>query len=79
MGDEERDQIDPRKSVISSYRGLHVWQQAMDLKELETHILLSQHVELITGQDAKPMLEKSEVVGKMLRALIRSLQNRGKA
>jgi four helix bundle protein len=136
MVDEERGQIDPANCLISSYRDLHVWQQAMDLaemcyrasrsfpkeelygavtqirrsaasipaniaegngregrgeyiqflriaqgslKELETHILLSQRVELITGQDAKPMLDKTEVVGKMLRALIRSLQNRGKA
>jgi len=135
MVDEESGQIDQGKRLVSSYRNLHVWQQAMDLaemcyrasrrfpkeelygavtqirrsaasvptniaegngregrgeyiqflriaqgslKELETHILLSQRVELITQQDAKPMLEKAEVVGKMLRALIRSLQNKGK-
>ena len=48
------------------------------LKELETHILLSQRVGLITSQDAKPVLDKAEIVGKMLRALIRSLQAKGK-
>jgi len=48
------------------------------LKELETHILLSQRVALIEPLDAKPILDKAEIVGKMLRALIRSLQNKGR-
>ena len=46
------------------------------LKELETHILLSNRVGLIGHEDARPMLDKAEVVGKMLRALIRSLQRK---
>ena len=49
------------------------------LKELETHILLSQRVGLIVQQDANPVLDKAEIVGKMLRALIRSIQNRSRA
>lgn len=48
------------------------------LKELETHILLSQRVALMTPPDAQPILDKAEIVGKMLRALIRSLQNKGR-
>ena len=49
------------------------------LKELETHILLSQRVDLISRENAEPLLDKCEVVGKMLRALIRSLQSKGRA
>ena len=131
MASEDVERIASRKAIISSYRDLHVWQQAMDLpemcyrasrnfpkeelygavtqirrsaasvpaniaegngreghgeyiqflritqgslKELETHILLSQRVGLIMQQDADPMLDKAEIVGKMLRALIRSIQ-----
>ncbi len=48
------------------------------LKELETHVLLSQRVGLVSADRAVPILEKCELVGKMLRALIRSLQSKGK-
>ena len=44
------------------------------LKELETHLILSVRVELIKEEMVEPVLKKCEVVGKMLRALIRSLQ-----
>ena len=44
------------------------------LKELETHLILSVRVELIKEETGEPILKKCEVVGKMLRALIRSLQ-----
>ncbi len=43
------------------------------LKELETHIMLSENVELLTKQRAAPMLESCERVSKMLRNLIRAL------
>jgi four helix bundle protein len=136
MADDDVQQAGPRKDLVSSYRDLHVWQQAMDLaemcyrasrnfpkeelygavtqirrsaasvpaniaegngregrgeyvqflriaqgslKELETHILLSQRVGLIVQQDANPVLDKAEIVGKMLRSLIRSIQNRSRA
>jgi four helix bundle protein len=129
------EELGPAKSVISSYRELHVWQQAMDLaelcyrstrtfpreelygavaqirraaasipaniaegngrenrgeyiqflriaqgslKELETHVLLSQRVGLVSRDGAEPLLDKCEAVGKMLRALIRSLQSKGR-
>jgi len=48
------------------------------LKELETHVLLSQRVGLATGPAAEPILADCELVGKMLRALIRSLQEKGR-
>jgi four helix bundle protein len=46
------------------------------LKELESHVLLAQAVELMPEEDAKQILEKCERVGKLLRALIRSLQDK---
>ncbi len=44
------------------------------LKELETHILLSQRVQLARDNAVEPVLAQCETVGKMLRGLIRSLQ-----
>jgi four helix bundle protein len=44
------------------------------LKELETHILLSQRIQLADRKCFEAPLARCETVGKMLRALIRSLQ-----
>lgn len=49
------------------------------LKELETHVLLCQRVGLSKREDARPILDRCEALGKMLRALIRSLQSKGTA
>jgi len=49
------------------------------LKELETHALLAQRVGFADREDVAPLLSRCEAVGKMLRALIRSLQSKGKA
>jgi four helix bundle protein len=46
------------------------------LKELETHLLLSERVNLTNHETVITILDKCEVVGKMLRALIRSLQKK---
>ena len=46
------------------------------LKELETHVLLSQTVELMKTPDAEQILEMTEEVGKLLRSLIRALQDK---
>jgi four helix bundle protein len=46
------------------------------LKELETHVMLSQTVELMKAQDADQVLEMTEEVGKLLRSLIRALQDK---
>ena len=45
------------------------------LKEFETHLLLTERVGLASTATLAPLLEKSEHVGKMLRSLIRSLEN----
>jgi four helix bundle protein len=47
------------------------------LKELETHVLLAEMVELMGKADAEQVLNMSEEVGKLLRSLIRALQERG--
>jgi len=44
------------------------------LKELETHLLLSQRLELCPANDVDPILDECDATGRMLRALIRSLQ-----
>ncbi|MGL5363445.1 MAG: four helix bundle protein [Bosea sp. (in: a-proteobacteria)] len=44
------------------------------LKELETHAYLSNRVGLISEVNLNEMLQSAEAVGKMLRALIRSLE-----
>jgi four helix bundle protein len=44
------------------------------LKELETHLILSNRVALVTNVRLDEILGKTEEVGKMLRSMIRSLQ-----
>jgi four helix bundle protein len=46
------------------------------LKELETHMLLSERVGIAKRTEIDPPLEQCRVTGKMLRALIRALQDR---
>ncbi|MBD0414820.1 four helix bundle protein [Oryzicola mucosus] len=46
------------------------------LKELETHLLLSGQVGLLSDTALSPLLSKAEDIGKMLRAMIRSLQQK---
>lgn len=43
------------------------------LKELETHLLLTRRVGLSADKDVEDILVKTEILGKMLRALIRSV------
>lgn len=43
-------------------------------KELETHLLLAERALRDTAAEPKPLLDQSEIVGKMLRGLIRSIQ-----
>jgi len=45
------------------------------LKEFETHLLLAERVGLIDNVVLAPLLAKSEMIGKMLRSLIRSIEN----
>ncbi len=44
------------------------------LKELETHLLLAVRVDIATRETADALLAASDEVGRMLRALIRSLE-----
>jgi len=46
------------------------------LKELETHLLLAERVGILPAVDLQPALVQCESLGKMLRALIRSLQDK---
>jgi four helix bundle protein len=46
------------------------------LKELETHLLLSAEVDICPSNATQPLLEQTDTVGRMLRALIRSLQSK---
>jgi four helix bundle protein len=46
------------------------------LKELETHVLLAQAVELMHSAVAEEILAKSERVGKLLRSLVRAMQEK---
>jgi four helix bundle protein len=46
-------------------------------KELETHILLSESVGLLTREPQELLLSRCNEIGKMLRSLIRTLQEKG--
>jgi four helix bundle protein len=47
------------------------------LKELGTHLLLAVRVEIAASPQVEGLMGRCEVVGKMLRSLIRSLQRKG--
>lgn len=47
-------------------------------KELETHFPLAQRVNLMSTDTAEPILKQCEILGKMVRALTRSLQKDGR-
>jgi four helix bundle protein len=44
------------------------------LKELETHLILSSRIGLMSAPNAESLLGRGEELGKMLRALIRAIQ-----
>ena len=46
------------------------------LKELETHLILSGRVSLLATSELQPLLAQTDEIGRMLRALIRSLQDK---
>lgn len=46
------------------------------LKELETHLILAQRVKILPGTKGDILLGQCQDLGKMLRAFIRSLQQR---
>ena len=63
-----------RESTGSFIQFLRIAQGS--LKEVETHLILSSKIEIVTTRDVEPLIEKSEKLGKMLRSLIRSLQDK---
>ena len=44
------------------------------LKELETHLLLAQRVDLLAADQAKPLMDDTDRIARMLRNLIRALK-----
>jgi len=60
-----------REHTRSFIQGLRIAQGS--LKELETHLLISQRVGLAGEAEVSPALKRAEEIGKMLRGLIRSL------
>jgi four helix bundle protein len=63
-----------RETTGSFVQSLRVSQGS--LKELETHLVLAERVGLLPAPDSQPVLIQCESLGKMLRALIRSLQDK---
>ena len=61
-----------RESTASFIQFLRVAQGS--LKELETHLMLAERVDIAPPEAAKACLENCERIGKMLRNLIRALQ-----
>ncbi len=63
-----------RESRAEYIRFLQIAQGS--LKEVETHLILSERVGLAQGEAVAEALKQCETVGKMLRGLIRSLQSK---
>ncbi len=64
-----------RESTQSFIQHLRIAQGS--LKELETHLLLSARVGILEGRASEPLISQANDLGKMLRSLIRSLQQKG--
>jgi four helix bundle protein len=63
-----------RENTGSFIQSLRVAQGS--LKELETHLILAERIGLLPPTDLQAALAQCENVGKMVRALIRSLQDK---
>jgi four helix bundle protein len=58
-------------------RSFNIFEVAQgSLKELETHLILSGRVALMVEQDVLRLLGQADGIGKMLRSMIRSLQQK---
>lgn len=64
-----------RETTASFIHFLRVSQGSV--KELETHLIIAQRLELTSSSDAESLLGRCDELGKMLRGLIRSLQEKG--
>ena len=63
-----------RESTGSFVQSLRISQGS--LKELETHLILAERVGLLPVPELRTQLSQCEGLGKMVRALIRSLQDK---
>jgi four helix bundle protein len=63
-----------RENTGSFVQSLRIAQGS--LKELETHLILAERVGLLQPSELQPTLAHCESLGKMVRALIRSLQDK---
>jgi four helix bundle protein len=63
-----------RENTGSFVQSLRIVQGS--LKELETHLILSARIGLMTEAAVAPLLIQCEEIGKMLRSMLRSLQQR---
>ena len=63
-----------RENTGSFVQSLRISQGS--LKELETHLILAERVGLLRASDLQAVLAQCEGLGKMIRALIRSLQDK---
>src|SRR5262245_37837988 len=63
-----------RETTAEYFRFLRIAQGS--LKETETHVLLSCEVEICVAERIQPLLTQADELGRMLRALIRSLQEK---
>ena len=61
-----------RESIGAFVQFLRIAQGS--LKELETHLILAKRVKLALEELIDTLLLKTEIIGKMLRSLIRSIQ-----
>jgi four helix bundle protein len=63
-----------RENTGSFIQSLRIAQGS--LKELETHLILAERVSILVKSDLEAVLGRCENLGKMVRALIRSLQDK---
>ena len=63
-----------RESTASFIQFLRIAQGS--LKELETHMIIAGRVDFLSGQQFQSLMEQCDEIGRMIRALIRSLQER---
>jgi four helix bundle protein len=63
-----------RENTGSFIQSLRISQGS--LKELETHLILAERVGILAKPDLETVLVRCESLGKMVRALIRSLQDK---
>ena len=63
-----------RESTQSFIQFLRIAQGS--LKEVETHLILAARVQIVSTEQIAPFIERSEILGRKLRALIRTLQEK---